>query len=317
MNDFERETTERIELEGEFAEVSPVEEKGGIKGKLATLGALGVILFKLKGVIFLVLAKLKFVVAGLKFLKFGQVFTTMGSMIFTIVIDAIYWGWAFAVGFVLLLFVHELGHLIAIRLKGMNAGAPVFIPFVGAVIALKDMPMDAKTEAEIGIGGPLLGSLGAYACYLLGQWTGYELLTRLAYVGFFLNLFNLLPVLPLDGGRIMSAISPKVWIVGLVLMVLYFLISHNPLILVIVLLAGHRMWHVMKMSPEEQEYYNVPRRTRIGMTIAYFGLAFFLGSMMVQLHHGAQSAPPHRIGLSNIDHRASGIEHRAGISPGV
>ncbi len=249
------------------------------------LGAVALLLFKFKGVILIALSKLKLLLIPLKYLKFGKVFTTLGSMLATVVIDATRWGWAFAVGFVLLLFVHEMGHALMLRARGIKAGVPVFIPFMGAFIGLKEMPKDAKTEAEVGIAGPLLGTLGAVLCLQLGGPGRMELFTRLAYVGFLINLFNLLPVLPLDGGRVMAAISPKVWVIGLILTVVAFFWSHNPIFLIIVLMSAGRMWHAFKVPPEELDYYKVPRSTRLQMTAAYFGLALFLAAMMMQLHH--------------------------------
>lgn len=252
---------------------------------LGGLAALAVLLFKFKGIILLVLAKAKLLIVPLKYMKFGQIFTTFGSMMFSVVIDAMMWGWWFAVGFVMLLFVHEMGHVAALRAKGIKASAPIFIPFMGAVIGMKEMPKDAKSEAEVGIAGPLLGTLGAFACLQIGRMTGMQLFVRLAYVGFMLNLFNLLPVLPLDGGRVMAAISPKVWLAGLVLTVLLFLWSHSPIFLILVILSVGRMWHAIKSNPEDLDYYKVPRDVRIRMTLLYFGLAGYLGVMLMQLRH--------------------------------
>ena len=91
------------------------------------------------------------------------------------------WGWRYAAGFVALIFVHEMGHYLAARQRGLNVGAPVFIPFVGAWIALKDKPMNAETEAYIGYAGPLVGTLGALACYFYARYTGEQLFLALAY----------------------------------------------------------------------------------------------------------------------------------------
>ena len=111
-------------------------------------------------------------------------------------------GAPFAIGFVLLIFVHELGHALVLRRQGIPAGAPVFIPFLGAVIAMKGMPRNAWVEALVGIGGPALGTAGAVVCLAMGWLTGAPIWLALASTGFLLNLFNLLPISPLDGGRI-------------------------------------------------------------------------------------------------------------------
>src|SRR5579883_2417175 len=146
-----------------------------------------------------VLAKFKFL---LVFLKTG------GTMLLSMWFYALVFGWRYAVGFVLLIFIHECGHLLAARWFGLKVGAPVFLPFMGAFIALKDAPRDAWMEAVVGIGGPVLGTVGALICLAAYGYWGDPLYRALAYSGFWLNLFNLTPILPLDGGRIVSAISP-------------------------------------------------------------------------------------------------------------
>lgn len=149
-----------------------------IKKLLAPVGVGLVVFFKF-------LAKFKFLLPVLK---------TGGTMLLSIGAYAIAWGWRFAVGFVLLIFVHECGHLIAAKRLGLKVGAPMFIPFMGAIIALKEAPHNAWVEAEIGIGGPLLGAFGAAVCEMIYLATGNPLFRALAYTGFFLNLFNLDPL---------------------------------------------------------------------------------------------------------------------------
>ena len=141
--------------------------------------------------------------------KLGKVALTGGTMILSVFAYAFIYGWWYAVGFVLLIFVHELGHYAAARQRGLAVGAPTFIPFVGAWVELKDMPHDVETEAWIGLAGPLLGTVGALVCYYAYRATDAPLLLALAYAGFFLNLFNLIPVSPFDGGRITAIISPR------------------------------------------------------------------------------------------------------------
>src|SRR5262249_40680923 len=150
---------------------------------------------------------------------------------------ALMFGWAYAVGFVALLLVHEMGHFIAARQRGLNVGAPTFIPFVGAWIELKELPHDAETEAYVGVAGPLVGSVGALACFYLARYTGTTLLLALAYSGFMLNLFNLIPLSPFDGGRITAAISPRLWLLGAPLLVALFFYSPSPLLILMAILA--------------------------------------------------------------------------------
>ena len=118
-------------------------------------------------------------------------------MLVSVAAYALIWGWKFAVGFVALLFVHEMGHVIQLRREGIQASAPVFIPFLGAVVWAKSLGDDAAAEARVGLAGPILGSLGALACWIAGEALDSDLLVALAFTGFFLNLFNLLPVTPL------------------------------------------------------------------------------------------------------------------------
>src|SRR5215468_11548048 len=150
-----------------------------IKKALGPVAVVGVVIAKF-------LAKLKFVLPVL--LKSG------GTMLLMVWVYMQLWGWQFALGFVLLLLVHETGHLIVAKKFGLKVGAPVFIPFMGALIALKEAPRNAWIEAQVGIGGPMLGTIGAAVCELLHIATGNQMFGALAYTGFFLNLFNLMPV---------------------------------------------------------------------------------------------------------------------------
>ena len=230
--------------------------------------AAGLILFKfgakLKGLL-LLLPKLK-------------ILTTSGSMLVSIGAYTLIWGWQFAVGFVLLLFVHEIGHVIQLRREGIKASAPMFIPFLGALVAMKELPKDAAAEARVGLAGPVLGSLGALVPWGIYGLTGNELFLALAFVGFFLNLFNLLPVLPLDGGRAMAALSPTMWLVGFALLIVVGVLYPNPIMILILLLGGFETWRRWKArkSPEAQEYHRVSRATRFKVAGVYVGLAVLL-----------------------------------------
>jgi Zn-dependent protease len=136
-------------------------------------------------------------------IKFGLPLVKMGGFMFlSLFLYSRLFGWPFAAGIILLIFVHEMGHLIAARAVGLKVSLPLFIPFMGAMIAMREMPPNAWTESIIGIGGPLLGSLGSLlvaSCYFL---TGNQIFLILGYFGCFINLFNLVPIVPLDGGRI-------------------------------------------------------------------------------------------------------------------
>ena len=219
------------------------------------------------------------VAAGFLIIKFGaklkglllllpklKLFTTSATMLVSVAAYALIWGWSFAAGFVLLLLVHEMGHVIQLRREGIKASAPMFIPFLGALVAMKELPKDAAAEARVGLAGPVLGTLGALVPLGLWALTGNELFQALAFVGFFLNLFNLLPVLPLDGGRAMAALSPWMWLVGYGLLVAATIVFPNPIMLLILLFGGLETWRRWKQrkTPEARAYSRVKPATRPG-----------------------------------------------------
>ena len=220
-------------------------------------------------------AKLKVLLLLLPKLK---LFTTSASMLVSIAAYSLIWGWSFALGFVLLLLVHEMGHVLQLRREGIRASAPMFIPFLGAMVAMKEMPKDAAAEARVGLAGPVLGSIGCLVPIGLYALTGNELFQALAFVGFFLNLFNLMPVLPLDGGRAMAALSPALWLGGFALLVTVTLLYPNPIMLLVLLFGGFETWRRWKArkEPEAQRYHQVTRRTRLLVAGVYLGLAALL-----------------------------------------
>lgn len=257
-------------LEGSPSQAPPVQDPPVQKPKKgviwSALSILGLLLLKGK--------------ALFAFLKFGKFAFTAVSMVTTIWVYAMFWGWYFALGFVILIFIHEMGHAVAIRNKGLQAGAPVFIPFFGAMISLKDQPLDAKTEAYIAYGGPFAGAIASGVCFYIYQLTRSDLFLVLAYSGFFMNLFNLIPVSPLDGGRIVTAISVKLWGVGLAALFILFLKNHNVLLLLILLMGGFRLWETYKNRENTtSDYFQVSSSYRWMMGTAYFGLIVYLGYM--------------------------------------
>jgi Zn-dependent protease len=204
-----------------------------------------------------------------------KVLTTSASMLVSVAAYSLIWGWQFAVGFVLLLLVHEMGHVIQLRREGVPASAPLFIPFMGAVVGMKQMPKDAAMEARVGLAGPILGSLGCLVPLALYEATGNNLFRALAFTGFFLNLINLLPLLPLDGGRAMAALSPAMWVVGFVILVGIMFVYPTPIALIVLLFGGietYRRWK-LRGSPQSQRYYEVKPAARLAIGLVYVGLA--------------------------------------------
>jgi Zn-dependent protease len=258
-------TTEDVE-HGERG-YEPVHPRGGfldlLKKLAAPIVALGFLLVKFGGV----LLKLKVV-------------TTGASMLVSVAAYAWLWGLPFAIGFVLLIFVHELGHVIELRRQGVPASAPLFIPFLGAVIGMKELPDDAWKEARVALAGPILGSVGAAAFWAVGAATDSDLLVALAFVGFFLNLFNLVPIVPLDGGRAAGALHPAFWFLGLLLMVGLVVIAPNPILILIVVLGGLDLWRRWRERGDAAEYYRLEPWQRLTVGVVYIGLAAVLALAM-------------------------------------
>jgi len=219
--------------------------------------------------------------------KLGKVLTTGGTMILSVFAYALVWGLPYAVGLVLLIFVHEMGHYLAARQRGLAVGAPTFIPFVGAWVAMKDMPHDVETEAYIGLAGPVVGTLGAMAVYWAAQLQSSSLLLAIAYGGFFINLFNLIPLSPFDGGRITAIISPRVWLIGVPILAGLFFWRPSPMLILMALLAAPQVLKAFRHDPRDpatQRYYAVPLAKRVQYGVWYLGLAAFLAIMTHELH---------------------------------
>ncbi len=271
---------------------APAEETGWsrIKKALGPIAVVGIAIAKF-------FAKLKFVLLPLlKFLP--MILKSGGTMLLMIWVYMQLWGWRFALGFVLLLLVHETGHLIVAKKFGLKVGAPVFIPFMGAFIALKEAPRNAWMEACVGIGGPLLGSLGALVCHALGEFFAAPIFLGLAWFGYFLNLFNLTPVGMLDGGRIATALSRWLWLPGFALLLWFGWKYPNFIIWLIVLLSLPRIYSLFrKRTEEEQRYFEVMPSQRGIMSVLYFGLiALLLFGMHIaqrDLHHSDVRAHGH------------------------
>ena len=223
--------------------------------------------------------------------KFGKVLLTGGTMLLSVFAYGLVFGWPYAVGFVLLIFVHEMGHYVAARQRGLDVGAPTFIPFVGAWIQLKDLPHDVETEAYVGLAGPLVGSVGALACYFAGRQFDSHLLLALSYAGFFLNLFNLIPLSPFDGGRITAVISPRIWLLGVPILLAVFAARPSPVLLMMAVIAIPQVmkaWHYDPAAPENLAYYAVSNEQRLTYGAAYVGLAAFLAVISNDVHQMLQ-----------------------------
>jgi len=215
-------------------------------------------------------------------LKFGKLAPTILSMLLAIGVYAMAFGWRYAVGIVAMLLLHEMGHYIAARQRGLKVRLPMFIPFAFAWTTLEDLPHDAETEAYIALAGPMLGTVAAIGAYFLAQNDGAHWLLAVAYTGFFLNLINMIPLPPLDGGRITAVLSPRIWLLG-VPIVGWLLWTHFSMILLLVaILAGPHVFAALNMGKRDaqaQQYYAVSPRVRWEYGLIYVGLIAFLAYM--------------------------------------
>ena len=218
-------------------------------------------------------------------LKSGKLLLTGGTMLLSMVTYSFVFGWPYAVGFVLMILFHELGHYVAARQRGLNVGAPTFIPFVGAWIEMKDLPHDVETEAYVGLAGPVAGTVAALACYFLARSEHSPLLLALAYAGLMLNLFNLIPLSPLDGGRITAIISPKMWWLGVPILGGLFLVHPSPMLILIAVFAIPQLLASRRGDGGRPPgYYQVALGKRIEYACWYLGLTVLLALMSYSLH---------------------------------
>jgi Zn-dependent protease len=217
-----------------------------------------------------------------------KLLTTAGTALVSVAAYSLFWGWTFALGFVVLLFVHEMGHVIQLRREGIKASAPMFVPFLGAAVMMKSMPDDALAEARVGLAGPVLGTIAAGVCFAIAQATHSDLLRALAYIGFFINLINLIPVVPFDGGRAMAAMAPWMWFIGLGALVALLLLVGNPFLLIFVALGvieTWRRWEARKKGTIDQAaYYRVSPRNRVLVGAVYVALIVLLALGMDASH---------------------------------
>jgi Zn-dependent protease len=234
------------------------------------------------------LAVLKWGKALLLLLPKAKLLTTSASMLVSVGAYALIWGWKFGVGFVALLFIHEMGHYIQLRREGVKPSGMVFIPFLGAAVGARSLGGSALAEARVGLAGPILGSLATAALLPIAASTNDDFWRALAFTGFFLNLFNLLPVVPLDGGRAMAAMAPWMWFVGFGGLLLLMFVWPNPILILIVLLGGfetYRRWKHRKEGLEgNEDYYKVKPVHRALVAVVYVGLIVALAVGMDMTH---------------------------------
>src|SRR5919204_1219564 len=248
---------------------------GIIAGILAALG--------------LVLGKLQWIL--LIALKFKGLWFTVVSTGVTALLYAQLFGWAFGVGIVLLILIHESGHVVVARLMGMPVTLPVMIPFLGAFVSMKQQPRTVAQESVMAIGGPILGSIGAGLCYVgylaMPDTATGQLLRALAYFGFLINLFNLVPVTPLDGGRVLSLLSKWFNVAGLAIaaaLLLYEMAVGNsvsPVLFLVLIFGAFSTFQRFRSTVLNPAYYAVDTQTKWTIGLIYLGLLLALGLGML------------------------------------
>ncbi|HYH07347.1 MAG TPA: site-2 protease family protein [Thermoanaerobaculia bacterium] len=239
---------------------------------------LGVGALKAKGLIILFVEKVRLFFVN-PFEGFGAVQYAIagGSFVVTIAAYATQFPLAIVVGFVVITLIHEVGHALAIRMKGLRAGFMVFIPFVGGAVTLKDQPHSAYDDALIGLAGPFAGTLASLVCLQVYKWTDDPLWLLIAFLGFALNLFNLLPIGMLDGGRISAAVTKWMWVFGGAAVVYKVFDQPNPLTIIIAVLAAFQVYASIVREQTDKRFYEVTAPQRAAIAVLYFALVIFLG----------------------------------------
>ncbi|HEX8251816.1 MAG TPA: site-2 protease family protein [Thermoanaerobaculia bacterium] len=239
---------------------------------------LGVWALKTKGVFLLLFEKVRVLFVN-PFEGFGaiQYAVAGGSFLVTIAAYAVQWPLAVVVGFVVITLIHEIGHAVAIRAKGLQAGFMVFVPFVGGAVTLKGQPRSAYDDALIGLAGPFAGTIASLVCLQIYKWLHDPLWLLIAFLGFALNLFNLLPLGMLDGGRISAAITKWMWLFGGGVLVYKVWDQPNPLTIVILILAAFQVYASILREQTDAQFYEVSGPQRAAIAVLYFALVIFLG----------------------------------------
>lgn len=276
MTQPERPDDPKQPVEGEYLAPNDDPSSGrNWRAKAGWLVGLGLLVAKFKGLL-LVLLNFKYVLYGSKFALSAV------SFIVSIWFYTLFFGLKFAIVFVLLIAIHELGHVIFVRGFGLSAPFVFFVPGLGAFTTWRDAPESVYQESVIAFGGPLLGTLGGLVCFAYGYVTNEPFWYACANTAFFLNLFNMIPLSFFDGGRMTAAISPFFWIFGFAIVGVLAFAFHwwSPILLLVILLSIPRAWQAYK-GKLDPRYYAVPGGQRLGISLAYFGLLAILLACLV------------------------------------
>ncbi|MBU8898435.1 site-2 protease family protein [Corallococcus sp. H22C18031201] len=252
----------QVDVAGAGSSADSKSARAGMPKALAGLGAFGVALWKFKFALLFLLGKGKLLLLGL------TQASTLFSMLLAMGVYWTAWGWVFAVGLVASIYVHEMGHVAALRRFGMQSSAPMFIPGLGALVRLKQAPVDAREDARVGLAGPIWGGAAAVLTFVAALATGWKSLGAIAHAAAWLNVFNLLPLWQLDGGRGFRALSRKErwWAVAAVGGAWF--LTHESLF--VLLLAGATFRALLTPAPEEGDTRTL---------VEYVGLVLVLGAV--------------------------------------
>jgi Zn-dependent protease len=254
-----------------------------------TLFALTVVLLKLKALVFVAFDYLRsYAVNPFEGFGLGQFALAGGSMAVSLAAYAIVfreYPLALVFGFLLIILIHEIGHAVVIRAKGLRAGVMVFIPFIGGAVTLKDQPRSAYDDAQIGLAGPILGTFASLVVLQLYKWLEQPLYLAIAAAGFAVNLFNLLPIGMLDGGRISGAVTKWMWVFGGGWLIYKVVKQPNPLMLIVLLLVAFQVYASIVREKDDKSFYDVTIGQRAGIAAVYFILVVFLGHQTYTAMH--------------------------------
>lgn len=232
----------------------------------AALGALGV----------LVAVAVKFKAAIFAALKAGWLLKTSGTMLLSFGVYTVAFGWQWAAMIVAQIYVHEMGHYVFMKAKGLNPSAPVFVPFVGAYVAMKNLPNDPVLNAWVAYAGPLAGGWAACGLYYWGLQTGSNFLLSAASWGFIINLLQLIPVRPFDGGFMAACISKWLCIPGAILLIILAFHLQSLLLGIISVVAVYMAYRSFR-NGNQAALDRIPFSERLQIAALYFGSAWALG----------------------------------------
>lgn len=255
--------------------MNPAQGKRKLGTAAGAFGVLAVVVLKFKVAI---LAAFK----AVPLLKLGWLIKGSWTMVLSLGLYTAMFGWRYALTLVGLIYVHEMGHYMWMKVKGLKPKAPVFVPFLGAYVAMNNLPKDMATHAWVAYAGPLVGGLAAWILYYFGSQSNNHYLVAAANTGFMLNLLQLVPVRPFDGGFIAGAISKWLSVPGIIILLLVALSTHSVLLIIISLVS---LPHVIAQwrSGDSGTFGLTPATPveRSFISLAYFGLAIALAWLYV------------------------------------